>query len=84
MPQTISKLASSPAFLDRRETEFEPRYDGPERRQFSDSRDHLSPEAKELAGAIDGYKLRHRRRFITFEEMAHIIKSLGYVKTDAS
>ena len=69
---------------DRRETELEPSYDGPERRQFSDSRDHLSPEAKELAGAIDGYKLRHRRRFITFEEMAHIIKSLGYEKTDAS
>ena len=34
--------------------------------------------AQELARAIDGYKLRHRRRFITYEEMLSVIKSLGY------
>ena len=32
----------------------------------------------ELAQAIDQYKLRHRRRFITFEEMLAVVKSLGY------
>jgi hypothetical protein len=28
--------------------------------------------------AIDGYKVQHRRRFVTFEEMLSVIKSLGY------
>jgi hypothetical protein len=31
--------------------------------------------------AIDGYKLQNRRRYITFEEMLHVIHSLGYTKT---
>jgi hypothetical protein len=49
-----------------------------ERRQFANSYQELSPEAAELARAIDGYKVQHRRRFITFEEMLSVIKSLGY------
>lgn len=49
-----------------------------ERRQFANSYDELSPEAGELARAIDGYKVQHRRRFVTFEEMLAVIKSLGY------
>jgi hypothetical protein len=49
-----------------------------ERRQFANSHEELSPEAAELARAIDQYKLFHRRRFITFEEMLGVIKSLGY------
>lgn len=49
-----------------------------ERRQFANSYEELSPDAAELARAIDGYKLQHRRRFITFEEMLAVIKSLGY------
>jgi len=51
-----------------------------ERRQFSNSHDGLSPDARELAMAIDEYKLRHRRRFVTFEEMLALIESLGYAK----
>lgn len=51
-----------------------------ERRQFGNSQEGLSPEAAELADAIDGYKLRHRRRFITYEEMLSVISSLGYHK----
>lgn len=51
---------------------------GRERRQFAPSHDDLSPEAKELALAVDNYKLLHRRRFITYEEMLSVIKSLGY------
>ena len=49
-----------------------------ERRQFANSYGELSEEAAELAQAIDHYKLRHRRRFITFEEMLAVVKSLGY------
>lgn len=79
MPQTLSEH-TSPTFVDRRDTDVQPGYRGPERRQFSDSREHLSLEAQELAEAIDAYKLQHRRRFITFEEMLHIITNLGYVK----
>jgi hypothetical protein len=51
-----------------------------ERRQFANSYDELSPPAAELARAIDGYKVQHRRRFVTFEEMLSVIKSLGYSK----
>jgi hypothetical protein len=51
-----------------------------ERRQFANSYDELTPDAAELARAIDGYKVQHRRRFVTFEEMLSVIKSLGYSK----
>ena len=51
---------------------------GYERRQFASSYEDLSPEAAELGQAIDQYKMIHRRRFINFEEMLGVIKSLGY------
>ncbi len=77
-------LASPPlatdAFVDRRgpvPAGGEPVF---ERRQFANSYEELSPAAAELARAIDGYKVQHRRRFITFEEMLSVIKSLGYSK----
>ncbi len=76
MPDVME--APSAAFTDRRAQEREGRPGMPERRQFADSHEDLSPEARELASAIDGYKLRHRRRFITFEEMLSVIQSLGY------
>lgn len=53
---------------------------GTERRQFTNSHAGLSPEACELAEAIDTYKVKNRRRYITFEEMLHVITSLGYQK----
>jgi hypothetical protein len=67
-------------FVDRRS--YQPGATRPavERRQFTNSHDGLSPEAQELAVAIDQYKLNHRRRFITYEEMLSVIKSLGYRK----
>jgi hypothetical protein len=77
----MSALATAPeAFLDRRATGAP--QSGPviERRQFANSYEDLSPAAAELARAIDGYKLQHRRRFINFEEMLSVIKSLGYSK----
>jgi len=68
------------AFFDRRSYDVGGLVPGQERRQFANSHDGLSPEARELALAIDGYKLRHRRRFITYEEMLTVVQMLGYRK----
>ena len=65
-------------FVERRNLETAESLPVRERRQFGNSYDDLSPEAAELAQAIDQYKLFHRRRFITFEEMIGVMKSLGY------
>lgn len=67
-------------FVDRRQTNSEGQAPVRERRQFANTHDQLSPDARELAIAIDDYKLRHRRRFITFEEMLAVIQSIGYSK----
>jgi hypothetical protein len=77
----VSQVADpSVPFVERRVTRPETGFDGRERRQFSNSYEELSPDARELAVAIDNYKLQHRRRFITFEEMLHVMKLLGYHK----
>ncbi len=68
------------SFVERRNPDLAPHPPLFERRQFANSHEELSPEARELAQAIDGYKLRHRRRFITYEEMLSVITSLGYQK----
>lgn len=78
MTQVFSSAAEG--FVDRRSYELGTPGVGHERRQFADSHENLSPEARELALAIDAYKLRHRRRFITYEEMLSVIKTLGYKK----
>lgn len=65
-------------FKDRRSSNQN--FSGTERRQFGNSHSGLSPEAKELAEAIDAYKLQNRRRYVTFEEMLQVIQSLGYEK----
>jgi hypothetical protein len=72
--------SSTSTFVDRRSYETAAQLPINERRQFSNSHDGLSPEARELALAIDHYKLAHRRRFITYEEMLNVMKSLGYQK----
>jgi hypothetical protein len=66
-------------FVERRQSNVG-RRDGAERRQFVDSRQSFRPEATELAEAVDRYKLRHRRRFITFEELFDVMTELGYRK----
>lgn len=73
-----SSTIENAAFVDRRREESSRQ--GVERRQFANSHQTLSPEASELASAIDAYKLRHRRRFITYEEIYDVVKSLGYRK----
>jgi hypothetical protein len=67
-------------FIERRS--YDPGVGRParERRQFANSHEELSTDARELALAIDEYKLVHRRRFITYEEMLCVVKSLGYRK----
>ncbi len=66
------------SFVDRRDSVLQTGSPTRERRQFVSTYDDLSPDAGELARAIDEYKLRHRRRFITHEEMLSVVKSLGY------
>lgn len=79
----MSSLFATPVepFVDRRN--YGPQANAPERerRQFTNSHDELSPAARELAQAIDSYKLIHRRRFITYEEMLDVVLSLGYAKS---
>ncbi len=70
----------SESFVDRRSYEFAVGPPAMERRQFANTHEHLSPEARELGVAIDNYKMRHRRRFITYEEMLSVVQSLGYHK----
>ena len=69
-------------FVDRRATDTSGK-SALERRQFGNSHASLSPEARELAEAIDSYKLKNRRRYITFEEMLDVIYTLGYSKPQA-
>lgn len=80
----MSQVAEAPPqavpFVERRAASRDGSFEGRERRQFTNSHDELSPDARELATAIDNYKLQHRRRFITFEEMLYVMKSLGYKK----
>ena len=70
-----------PSFVERRRSGLPSTAPGSERRQFANSHRDLSPPARELAQAIDTYKLDHRRRFITCEEMLQVIQSLGYQKS---
>ena len=82
MSQTLDSTFDAPsaAFIDRRANVQTATTPARERRQFTNSYSELSDEASELAQAIDQYKLVHRRRFITYEEMLHVVKSLGYAK----
>ena len=80
--QTPEHFPTGP-FIDRRDEYAQRSQPGFERRQFANSHSGLSPDAQELGRAIDQYKLQNRRRFITYEEMLFVIKSLGYSKTGA-
>gem|GEM_PF-451698 len=70
----------TPVFIDRRKNREGSPPPGGERRQFGNSYADLSPEAQELGRAVDAYKLQHHRRFINYEELLAVIKSLGYHK----
>lgn len=70
----------TPVFVERRKNREGSPPAGGERRQFGNSYADLSPEAQELGRAVDAYKLQHHRRFINYEELLAVIKSLGYHK----
>lgn len=73
---------NSENFVDRRATDGSTASaPGVERRQFTNSHAGLSPDARELAEAIDAYKIKNRRRYVTYEEMLQVIQEVGYVKT---
>jgi len=78
-PKPLAELSALDlSAVDRRKSAG--RSTGGERRQFGSSHAGLSPAATELAIAIDQYKLVHRRRYITCEEMLVVITQLGYRK----
>lgn len=52
----------------------------PERRQFGSSHAGLSDDGRELALAIDQYKVQQHRRYLTCDEMLKVLASLGYQK----
>lgn len=90
LPPFVTAPSTSPAkdtgssgdFVDRRESGD----DGgrSERRQFGSSHSDLSPDAFELATAIDRYKVENRRRYITCEEMLTVVKQLGYRRDESA
>lgn len=67
-------------FVDRRQARAESSGED-ERRQFGNSYNGLSVAGRELAEAIDAYKVQHRRRYVTTDELLSVIQSLGYAKT---
>ena len=73
-----SSTLESESFVDRRSPRPGIVAPARERRQFTNSHTELSPDAAELARAVDQYKVRHRRRFVTFEEVLTVLKSLCY------
>ena len=66
-------------FFDRRNTR-KAESDRPERRQFGSSHSGLTADGRELALAIDEYKIRHHRRYLTCDEMLSVLGTLGYIK----
>lgn len=85
-PTTVP--SSSPAgespgmFVDRRQSDLGPSESRAERRQFRDGNRSVRPEVAEFADAVDEYKVLHRRRFITYEELFDVMTSLGYTRPD--
>ncbi len=80
MPQLLESPPTAGEFIDRRSFDAGTEVQIRERRQFTNSHADLSSGAKELADAIDLYKLTHRRRFITYEEILNVVEGLGYRK----
>ena len=69
-------------FVDRRSTATAGQQQA-ERRQFGSSHSRLSPAGRELAVAIDEYKVQHHRRYLTCDEMLSVMTALGYEKVEA-
>ena len=70
----------SEEFMERRKTPSGRSPSGAERRQFVDSHESMPDDVRELAEAIDAYKVSRRRRFITVAEVMAVVQGLGYHK----
>jgi len=58
--------------------------DGMERRQFGSNYSELTGVGAELGKAIDLYKVAHRRRYVTYDEILVVLETLGYERRIAS
>lgn len=77
MQHQIEQASATAEFQDRRRAD-RGSDSGADRRQFRDGNRSARPEVAEFADAVDNYKLRNRRRFITFEELYDVFVELGY------
>lgn len=79
-PDTMTNL---PPRIDRRNGSPDARSgrSGVERRQFGSSHSGLSDDGRDLASAIDQYKLQHHRRYLTCDEMLVVLRTLGYERS---
>ncbi len=68
-------------FQDRRTTVGENQ--SRERRQFGSSHAGLSDAGRELSVAIDAFKIKHHRRYITCDDMLTVLRSLGYDRSES-
>ena len=85
--ESIRPVVVPPTFVDRRrkDSDDDASPSSRERRQFGNSHLDLSEDGRELAAAIDAYKVQYRRRYLTCDEMLNVIRSLGYARpTDRS
>jgi hypothetical protein len=82
-PATTGSFSVGPGngngFVDRRAAGKIPARSG-ERRQFGSSHSSLSDDGRELALAIDRYKVENHRRYLTCDEMLMVLEGLGYRK----
>ena len=78
MSSMVPALAAP--FVDRRNYEAAPARMQAASGGNSPTATTTSRPTRELAVAIDRYKLLHRRRYITYEEIMGVVKQLGYEK----
>ncbi len=81
-PASAAATTLGQQMRDRRRGQSPGRVFGRERRQFASSHDDLSGEGRELAMAIDDYKLKNQRRYVTADELLSIMRTLGYAKKE--
>jgi hypothetical protein len=79
-PVTPTPAVSEVPFVDRRQQSGSG--ERGERRQFGNSYNNLSQEGRQLAEAIDSYKVEHHRRYITTDELIGVLTRLGYRRSD--
>ncbi|MCY2984576.1 MAG: hypothetical protein NTY15_13205 [Planctomycetota bacterium] len=81
-PVTPTPAVAEVPFVDRRQQSGSG--ERGERRQFGNSYNNLSREGRQLAEAIDSYKVEHHRRYITTDELIGVLTGLGYQRSDGA